>query len=100
MGNVNLNPEEMKQIVGIKITKNEETGVSYYNYYCTNGFSEWETENSVSVDGLSTDMVSAREDLGIVVGDVVEFVYGRAIGKYQPIKGANIIRPSKRRESV
>lgn len=100
MGNVNLSPEEMKQIVGIKVTKNEETGDTYYNYYCTNGFSEWETEHSVSVDGLATDSVNARLDLGLVVGDVVEFVYGRAIGKYQPVKGANIIRPSKRRETA
>ena len=91
-------PEDAKKIVGIKATKSKKSGKLWYTYYVTNQFSDYEMENSEWYEGVSCESVGSGEDLGLKLGDVVEFNYGRAIGDYQPIKSVTIISPAPKNE--
>lgn len=87
---------DAKTIIGIKVTKGSKNpDVKYYNYYCRSIFSQWEEENSEEIVGCPCEVVSSNQDLGLVVGDVVEFNYGKAIGNYQPVKSAKILQSVK-----
>lgn len=84
-------PEDAKTIVGIKAVPSKKNDTVWYTYFCTCPFSDYEVENSKVLSGVSVESVSVANDLGLKIGDVVDFVYGRAIGTYQPIKGVNIL---------
>ena len=78
--------EDAREIIGIKVTKSKKTGKSFYSYACLSNYSDYEMENAESIIGSSCEVVGSSIDLGLVVGEIVEFNYGKAIGDYQPIK--------------
>ena len=82
------------KIVGIKKVVKDER--EYVTFYGTKAFSDYEVENSDFVLGLAVDIVSANEDFGVKIGDVVDFNYGKAIttakGTFQPIKSVTFIK--------
>lgn len=81
-------------VLGIKKTPSKDGDKVYVTFACSHGYSDYEIENAECL-GVTVENVSASEDFGIQVGDLVEFIYGKAIptknGVYQPIKGVNII---------
>lgn len=82
------------KIVGIKKVVKDER--EYVTFYGTKGFSNYEVENSDLVLGLAVDTVSANEDFGVKIGDVVDFNYGKALvtakGTFQPVKSVTFIK--------
>ena len=83
------------KVIGIKRTPGKEEGKEYITFNCTHPYTDYELENS-KCEGLTVETVSASEDFGVKIGDVVEFKYGKAIpmkngGVFQPVKGVIFI---------
>lgn len=82
------------KVLGIKRTPSKEGDRVFVTFACSHGYSDYEIENA-ECQGVTVENVSANEDFGVQVGDLVEFIYGKAIptknGVYQPIKGVNFI---------
>ena len=89
-----IRPEDNKKVIGIKETTSKKTGNKFYTYYVTHPYSDYEVENSDKCIGFACESVGSSTDLGIKIGDTVEFNYGKAIGDYQPVKSVNIITPA------
>lgn len=86
--------EDAREIIGIRITKSKKSGNNFYTYFCKSNFSAYDTENAEALQGTACEVVGCSTDLGLVVGDIVEFNYGKAIGDYQPIKSVSMLSPS------
>lgn len=79
-------------IIGIKVTKNKNTGRNGYTYYYKQNFSQYEVDNSEKVSGISCGSVYSGTDFNVNVGDIVELKYAPGYeGKAQLI-GMQIIK--------
>ena len=89
-----MDKNESFKVLGIKKVEGKE-GRVYVSFFCMTAFTDYEVENSKELSGKKTEVVQADNDFGVVVGDEIEFIYGKAIptakGVYQPIKGVNFI---------
>lgn len=89
-----MEKNEVFKVLGIKKVEGKE-GRVYVSFFCMTAFTDYEIENSVGLSGSKTEVVQADNDFGVVVGDEIEFIYGKAIptskGVYQPIKGVNFV---------
>lgn len=86
--------EDAREIIGIKVTKSKKIGKSFYSYACLSNYSDYELENAESITGSTCEVVGSSTDLGLTVGEIVEFNYGKAIGEYQPIKSVTRLQPA------
>lgn len=88
-----MKADEFK-VLGIKKAESKEGDRVFVTFACCHGYSDYELDNA-ECWGVTVENVSASEDFGVQIGDVIEFIYGKAI-KYgdkvfQPIKGVNFI---------
>ncbi len=86
-----VNELKGQKIVGIKKTKSKDGSRTYTTYYCMTPWSNYEINNSESLDGVSVESVSTQEDFPIDIGDVVKFFYGKSIGNWQPVTDYKLI---------
>lgn len=88
-----MKADEFK-VLGIKKTPSKEGDRVFVTFACCHGYTDYELDNA-ECSGVTVENVSANEDFGVKIGDVIEFIYGKAIntknGVYQPIKGVNFI---------
>ena len=90
--------EDAREVVGVKVTVSKKTGNKYYTYYCLANFTNYDVDNAEILSGSACESVGSSTDLGLVVGDIVEFNYGKAIGDYQPVKSVSMLQPGAFRE--
>lgn len=72
-------------VIGIRRAKGKRSDVVWTTYHCKKSFSDYELENSDEIKGKAVEIVTTSEDFPIEVGDEVQFLYGRAMGDYQPV---------------
>lgn len=91
--------EDAREIIGIKETTSSKSNNKFYTYFCHANYSNYEVENADALSGVACEVVGSSADLGLVVGDIVEFNYGKANGTYQPIKSVTFLQPAAFRNS-
>lgn len=65
----------LKRIVGIRETKSKTSGKSYYNYYMTEDYTDYEKDNSVVCLGEKVDMEGSPLRFDVQIGDMVKCYY-------------------------
>lgn len=80
------------EIIGIKKTPSKNGDRVYTTYMCKKPWSDYEVDNADFLSGVAVEEVQTTEDFPINVGDVVTFLYGKAIGNWQPIVDYKLIK--------
>ena len=89
-----MNNENVVKIVGIKkAPSTKDPSKTYYNYYYTGSFSEYEIEHA-DVQGISCGVEFASVDIGCHVGDEVEFKYVKGFQDKATLVGCTIVKPA------
>ncbi len=86
--------EESLKIIGIKKAFSEKSSRTYTSYFCTRGFTPYEIDNT-DVLGLGCETVQTTEDFPLNIGDEVIFLYGKAMGTYQPVVDFKMIKKAE-----
>lgn len=82
-----------QEVIGIKRAPSKDKSRVYTTYMCKRPWSDYELDNS-ELDGFAVEEVQTTEDFPIVIGDIVKFYYGKAIGNWQPVTDYKLIVPA------
>lgn len=91
--------EDSLKIIGIKKAYSEKSGRTYTSYFCTRNFNPYEVDNTV-VLGTACDVVQTTEDFPLQIGDEVVFLYGKAMGTYQPVVDYKLIKKAEPKQQT
>lgn len=87
---------EVVKIIGIKQTQNAKNAdVTNYNYYYTKPYTQYEMDNSISIQGVACDSEFTMTDIGCEVGDEVELFYRKGYMDKAQLVGCNIVKKGK-----
>lgn len=83
--------ENVVKIIGIRISQSKDGQRTYYNYFYTKPFGQYDIDNS-EVYGLSCGTEFSGADLGCKVGDEVEFRYAKGFGDKARLVGCTVVK--------